>query len=72
MKLGEALLLRADIRKKLESLRERINKNTVIQEGEKPSEDPNVLLEQVVAISGQLKKLAFAINEGEWGTYIIL
>ena len=66
MKLAEALLLRADIQKKLESLRERINKNTVIQEGEKPSEDPNALLEEVTAISGQLKKLVFAINEANF------
>jgi cell fate (sporulation/competence/biofilm development) regulator YmcA (YheA/YmcA/DUF963 family) len=54
MKLAEALLLRADVQKKLESLRERISKNTVVQEGEKPSEDPNELLERVTAISTQL------------------
>jgi hypothetical protein len=66
MKLAEALLLRADIQKKLESLRERISKNTVVQEGEKPSEDPNKLLEQVTAISSQLSKLIFAINEANF------
>jgi hypothetical protein len=66
MKLAEALLLRADIQKKLESLRERIGRNTVVQEGEKPSEDPNTLLDQVTAISGQLTKLVFAINEANF------
>jgi hypothetical protein len=66
MKIAEALLLRADIQKKLESLRERINKNTLIQEGEKPSEDPNALLDQVAAISAQLMKLVFAINEANF------
>ena len=66
MKLAEALLLRADIQKKLESLRERITKNTVVQEGEKPSEDPKALLEQVTAISEQLKKLVFGINEANF------
>lgn len=66
MKLAEALLLRADIQKKLESLRDRINKNTVVQEGEKPSEDPRALLEQVKVISGQLRKLVFAINEANF------
>ena len=45
MKLAEALLLRADMQRKLESLRERIGRNTVTQEGEKPSEDPNALLD---------------------------
>ena len=63
MKLAEALLLRADIQKKLESLRERIVKNTVVQEGEKPSEDPNELLQQVIAMTDQLQKLIFSINE---------
>jgi len=63
MKLAEALLLRADMQKKLESLRERIIRNTVVQEGESPSEDPNALLEQVNALSDQLRKLVFAINQ---------
>ena len=63
MKLAEALLLRADIQRKLESLRERISRNTVTQEGEKPSEDPNTLLDQVRMICDQLKRLVFAINE---------
>jgi hypothetical protein len=45
------------------SLRERISKNAVIQEGEQPSEDPNKLLEQVTAIAGPLSRLIFAINE---------
>jgi cob(I)alamin adenosyltransferase len=63
MKLAEALLLRADMQRKLESLRERIGRNTVTQEGEKPSEDPNVLLDQVRTICGQLERLIFGINE---------
>lgn len=63
MKLAEALLLRGDMQKKLESLRERIIRNTVVQEGESPSEDPNALLEQVNSISDQLGKLVFAINQ---------
>ena len=63
MKLAEALLLRGDMQKKLESLRERIIRNTVVQEGESPSEDPNALLEQVNSISDRLRNLVFAINQ---------
>jgi hypothetical protein len=63
MKLAEALLLRADIQKKLASLRERINRNTVVQEGEHPAEDPNALLEQAMALTDQLKTLVFRINQ---------
>lgn len=62
MKLAEALLLRADVQKKLESVRERIGKNTVVQEGEQPSEDPNKLLGQAAAIATELQGLVFAIN----------
>ena len=63
MKLAEALLLRADMQKKLESLRDRIGRNTVVQEGETPAEDPNALLDQVKAICRQLKALVFAVNQ---------
>lgn len=63
MKLAEALLLRADMQKNLDSLRDRISKNTVVQEGEKPSENPNALLDQAKAICMQLKTLVFAVNQ---------
>lgn len=63
MKLAEALLLRADIQKKLASLRERINRNTVVQEGEHPAEDPTALLEQAMVLTDQLKTLVFRINQ---------
>jgi hypothetical protein len=46
MKLAEALLLRADVQKKLASLRERVAKNAVAQEGDKPHEDPDKLLKE--------------------------
>ncbi|RJQ56416.1 MAG: septicolysin [Actinobacteria bacterium] len=63
MKLAEALLLRADLQKKLESLRTRIDKNTRVQEGETPSEDPQVLIEQSLELCRKLQKLVFEINE---------
>ena len=40
MKLAEALILRADLQKELMSLKNRINQNLLVQEGEKPSENP--------------------------------
>jgi len=63
MKLAEALLLRSYIQKKLASLRERIKQNTIVQEGEKPSEDPNELIVQVINIADELQKLVLKINE---------
>jgi hypothetical protein len=62
MKLAEALLLRADLQKKLASLRERIGQNAVVQEGEQPHEDPNRLLKEAVEILAQFERLVFAIN----------
>jgi len=63
MKLAEGLLLRADLQKKIASLKERIVKNAVVQEGEKPSEDPTELMREAEAVLGQLEKLIFAINK---------
>lgn len=63
LKLAEALLLRADMQKKVASLRERVVANAVVQEGEKPNEDPNqLLLEATGALSG-LEVLVARINK---------
>lgn len=50
MKLAEALLLRADQKKKLASLRERITRNSIVQEGEVPSERVEDLLKEADAV----------------------
>jgi Mg-chelatase subunit ChlI len=62
MKLAEALLLRADIQKKLASLQARAQRYAVVQEGEQPAEDPQAILRQVEAGATELQRLAFAIN----------
>ena len=63
MKLAEALLLRSDQQKKLVSLKQRINANVLIQDGDEPSEDPNELLKQVFALTKESQKLVFAIHQ---------
>lgn len=63
MKLAEALLLRADIQKKLASLRERIVANVVVQDKDKPHEDPNALLAEAFGAQDELEALVFKINE---------
>ena len=50
MKLAEALLIRADHKKKLASLRERIAKNARVQEGEEPQEKVSALIEESFAV----------------------
>ncbi|MBX2852577.1 MAG: DIP1984 family protein [Phycisphaeraceae bacterium] len=62
MKLAEALLLRADMKKKLESLRSRVASNAVVQEGETPHEDPSELLMQSFGVVKEMQALIARIN----------
>jgi len=62
MKLAEALILRADIQKRIEQLKSRLAYNAKVQEGEKPSEEPNALLAELDALSGELERLIVRIN----------
>ena len=62
MKLAEALLLRGDTQKKIASLRERIARNVLVQEGNAPHEDPNQLLQEATAVIEELEKLVTTIN----------
>lgn len=63
MKLAEALLLRADIQKKLGSLQARVQKYALVQEGEHAAEDPKDLLLQIEILCGELQRLVFSINK---------
>ena len=62
MKLAEALLLRADLNKKLASLRERINRNAIVQEGETPKEKVEDLLAEATSALEEQQKLVRTIN----------
>ncbi len=62
MKLAEALLLRADIQKKLASLQARAQRYVNVQEGEHPAEDPQTVFRQIEAAADELQALVFAIN----------
>lgn len=63
MKLAEALLIRADMQKKLASLKLRIEKNIQVQEGEKPDEDPQELMQQAQQINTELHQLISQIQQ---------
>ena len=63
MKLAEALLLRADLQKKVASLRERVVANAVVQEGDKPHEDPTALMSEAFGALEKLEALVAKINE---------
>jgi hypothetical protein len=63
MKLAEALLLRADLQKKIASLRERIVANAVVQEGDKPHEAPDQLLKEAFGALKDLEALVSNVNK---------
>lgn len=62
MKLAEALILRADLQKRIEQVRVRLYNNVLIQEGEEPSEQPESLLREFMALQAELTGLIQAIN----------
>lgn len=62
MKLAEALLLRADIVKKVAGVQERLSRNCVHIEGRKPEEDPVKLLEENFLVIDKLEQVISKIN----------
>lgn len=63
MKLAEALILRSDLQKRIEQVRNRIYNNVLVQEGEMPSEDPNILLKEFMTLQSELSSIIKAINK---------
>ena len=70
MKLAEALNLRADLQKRIANLRERLIKNAKVQEGDIPSEDPNMLLNELNDNIIELENIIKLINKTNSATYI--
>lgn len=62
MKLAAALQERADLNKKIADLRSRIEQVILVQEGEKPAEDPAKLITELEACINRLEHLMVAIN----------
>ena len=70
MKLAEALNLRADLQKRIANLRERLIKNAKVQEGDTPSEEPNMLLNELNDNIIELENIIKSINKTNSSTYI--
>ena len=62
MKLAEALVLRADIQRRIEQLRERLKYSVLVQEGDSPPEDPELLMNELDRLLLQLVELISQIN----------
>jgi hypothetical protein len=68
MKLAEALVLRADVQKRIQQMQERLTQSAIMQEGEPPPEDPQVLLTELAALLAQLVQLIQRINRTNMAT----
>src|SRR4051812_23604310 len=62
MKLSEALILRADVQKRIQELRGRLNASALVQEGEQPPENPETLFAELDRLFTQLTALIGQIN----------
>ena len=70
MKLAEALVLRADVQKRIEQMRERLRQSALVQEGEQPPEDPKELLAELDQLLNQLRELVASINRTNFQTML--
>ncbi len=62
MKLAEALVLRADLQRRIAQMRTRLQQSALIQEGERPPEQPQNLLIELDQLLDQLGVLIARIN----------
>ena len=62
MKLAEALQERADLNVKIQQLERRMTNNALVQEGEQPSEDPEVLQRELDVCIERFAYLVTRIN----------
>lgn len=67
MKLAEALAVRADLQKRLEQMRGRLVASAVVQEGERPPEDPQDLLQEAERMLAELEGYVERINRTNLG-----
>ena len=70
MKLAEALQERADLNRRIEQLRSRLNSNALVQEGEKPAEEPEQLLRELDGCVERLEELMAKINRTNCETVV--
>jgi len=70
MKLAEALILRADNQKRVEQLKQRLLRNAKVQEGDKPSEDPEALIDEFERLLTNLTALIQHINQTNSATML--
>ncbi len=61
-KLAEGLILRADMQKRTSQLKDRVIRNTKVQEGDRPAENPAELIAEFERTASELTDLIQRIN----------
>lgn len=70
MKLAEALILRADCKKRIEQIKQRLMRNAKVQEGDEPAEDPEKLLSEMEKAVKELLSLIQRINRTNAASFL--
>ena len=70
MRLAVALQERADLNIKIDDLKDRLERNVLVQEGEEPTEEPMVLKKELDSCIERLEYLIAAINKTNCETFI--
>ena len=68
MKLGEALTLRSQLQTRIDQIRGRLGASALVQEGERPPEDPVALLAEFDQLAAELERLVRLINHTNLAT----
>ncbi len=71
MKLAEALQERADLARRIDSIKSRLSHNAIVQEGELPAEDPMTLLAEFDACTNRMEELLTRINMTNCKTVVL-
>lgn len=71
MKLAEGLITRAALQKDISSLESRINKNLIVQEGQRAQEDAGALVEEFISMQRALTELITAIQRANATNYLL-
>lgn len=62
MRVAEALMIRADLQSRIAHIKRRVLGNVKVQEGDKPTEEPEVLLREIDILTEEFKNLVKRIN----------
>ena len=68
MKLAEALIKRADLKKRIAQIESRMAANVKVQEGDEPAEDVYALIDQYDQLMARLEELIIRINKTNHAT----